>query len=48
MRVFDVASPDLHIARRAETTVPQQALFFLNHPFIVQRAKELAEATQIR
>lgn len=43
MRAFDVASPDLHIARRAETTSPQQALFFLNHPFVVQRARELAK-----
>ncbi|MCA9067625.1 MAG: DUF1553 domain-containing protein, partial [Planctomycetaceae bacterium] len=42
-RVFDVANPDLHIAERSETTVPQQSLFFMNHPLILSRARELAE-----
>ncbi len=41
-RIFDVANPDLHIARRSETTVPQQSLFFMNHPLILARARELA------
>ena len=40
-RTFDVASPDLSISRRAETTVPQQALFFLNHPFVLEQVGEL-------
>ncbi len=43
-RSFDVASPDLHIERRPETVVPQQALFFLNHPFLLERAKTIAAA----
>ncbi|MBI5799849.1 MAG: PSD1 domain-containing protein [Verrucomicrobia bacterium] len=38
-RVFDFANPDLHIPQRHETTVSQQALFFLNHPFVADRAK---------
>lgn len=42
MRTFDFANPDLSIPQRTETTVPQQALFGLNHPFIVQQAQELA------
>ncbi len=42
-RVFDVANPDLHIAERSETTVPQQSLFFLNHPLVLARARELAK-----
>lgn len=42
LRVFDFANPDLHIPQRTETTVPQQALFFLNHPFVIQQARELA------
>ena len=29
-RVFDFANPDLHIPQRPSTTVPQQALFFMN------------------
>lgn len=41
LRVFDFANPDLHVAERAETTVPQQALFFMNHPLVLQRAKRL-------
>jgi hypothetical protein len=46
LRTFDFANPDLHIAQRSETTVPQQALFLMNHPLVLQRAKQLAAATQ--
>ena len=42
LRVFDFANPDLHTPQRSETTVPQQALFFLNSPFVIERAKALA------
>ena len=45
LRVFDFANPDLHIPQRSETTGPQQALFFLNHPLLVQQAQALAERT---
>ncbi len=38
-RVFDFANPDLHIPQRSETAIPQQALFALNHPFAVARAR---------
>lgn len=41
-RIFDFASPDLHVPKRSETTVPQQALFFMNHPWIVKQTKTLA------
>ncbi|WP_397570767.1 DUF1553 domain-containing protein [Schlesneria sp. T3-172] len=43
LRVFDFANPDLHIPLRSETTVPQQALFALNHPFVAQQARSLVE-----
>ena len=43
LRAFDVANPDLHTPQRSETTVPQQALFFLNHPLALDRAKALAK-----
>lgn len=46
LRVFDFANPDLHIPKRNETTVPQQALFFLNHPFVLDRARTLASVTE--
>jgi len=41
-RVFDLASPDQHSPQRFQTTVPQQALFLLNSPFVVERSKALA------
>src|SRR5207253_1220859 len=44
-RTFDFANPDIHVAVRHETTVPQQALFFLNGAFSATRARELAAAT---
>ena len=45
-RTFDVASPDAHAAKRFQTTVPQQALFQLNSPFIMDRAAEISQATK--
>jgi hypothetical protein len=43
MRTFDFANPDLSIPQRSETSVPQQALFGMNHPFVVQQAKALVQ-----
>ena len=43
LRMFDFANPDLHTGRRSETFVPQQSLYFLNHPFVAQRAQNLAD-----
>jgi hypothetical protein len=45
LRSFDFANPDIHVATRHETTVPQQALFFLNGPFASARARSLAAAS---
>jgi hypothetical protein len=42
LRNFDFANPELHSARRHETNVPQQALFFMNSPFVESRAIALA------
>ncbi len=42
LRIFDFANPDLHIPQRSDTTVPQQALFFLNDDLLLRRAKALA------
>ena len=39
---FDFANPDLSTAQRDITTVPQQALFFFNDPFVMQQACSLA------
>jgi hypothetical protein len=44
-RVFDLASPDQHSPQRFQTMVPQQALFLLNSPFVVEQSKALAART---
>jgi hypothetical protein len=41
-RVFDFANPDMHNPQRAETTVPQQALFLMNSPFAIEESRALA------
>ena len=41
-RSFDFANPDMHVPARHETTVPQQALFLLNSPFVAEAARDLA------
>jgi hypothetical protein len=38
---FDFANPDMPNGRRHETTVPQQALFFMNSPLVIEQAKKL-------
>jgi hypothetical protein len=43
LRLFDFASPDAHAAQRYTTTVPLQALFLLNSPFMESSARALAE-----
>ncbi|EKK04325.1 protein containing planctomycete cytochrome C domain protein [Rhodopirellula baltica SH28] len=43
LRTFDFASPTASAASRAETTIPQQALFFMNHPFVAEQSRELAD-----
>ena len=47
MRTFDVASPDQHARKRFQTTVPQQALFLMNSPFVTEQAKALAARPEI-
>ncbi|MBX9627032.1 MAG: PSD1 and planctomycete cytochrome C domain-containing protein [Gemmataceae bacterium] len=42
-RSFDFANPDLHAPARHETEVPQQALFLLNSPFVIEQARGLAK-----
>ncbi|HEV8379108.1 MAG TPA: DUF1553 domain-containing protein, partial [Tepidisphaeraceae bacterium] len=41
-RTFDFANPDIHAPVRIDTTVPQQALFLMNSPFIIERSRALA------
>ena len=41
-RVFDFANPDSSSPQRHVTTVPQQALFMMNSPFVLEQAHALA------
>ena len=42
MRTFDFSNPEEHTPRRQLTTVPQQALFLLNSPFLAEQARAIA------
>ncbi len=46
-RTFDFASPDTSTPQRHTTTVPQQALFLMNAPFVVEQAKALAARADV-
>jgi hypothetical protein len=43
LRVFDFASPLASAANRAKTTIPQHALFVMNHPFVIERVQTIAD-----
>ncbi len=47
LRMFDFANPDLSIPARSETTVPQQALFSLNHPLMAEKSRALVAHTKL-
>ena len=47
MRTFDVPSPDVHSPERHETTVPQQALYLMNSPFLLNRVRALVAQPEI-
>lgn len=46
-RAFDFASPDQSADRRPRTTVPQQALFGMNSPFVLEQAKGIAGRAEV-
>jgi hypothetical protein len=43
LSVFDVANPNLSVSQREVTTVPAQALFLMNSPFVLEQAKSMAQ-----
>ncbi len=45
-RTFDFAVPDATSPRRFVTTVPQQALFLMNSPFLHDQARRLAASVR--
>jgi hypothetical protein len=47
-RAFDFAVPDQCAERRPRTTVPQQALFALNSPFVQEQSRALVELPAVK
>lgn len=47
-RTFDFASPDTTSPQRFETTVPQQALFLLNSPFMLAQTRAILNRPEVR
>jgi hypothetical protein len=45
---FDFANPDLTTGKRYETTVPQQALFMMNNPLVVELARRLVNGKKFQ
>jgi hypothetical protein len=43
LAIFDVADPSLIVGQREVTTVPAQALYLMNSPFVLDQAKAFAE-----
>ena len=43
LRTFDFASPTAAATSRSETTIPQQALFHMNHPMVAEMSRDLAQ-----
>jgi hypothetical protein len=46
-RTFDFPSPDATSPQRASTTVPQQALFLMNSPFVQECARHLVARPEV-
>ncbi len=46
-RTFDFANPDTHSPQRHTTTVPQQALFMMNSPFVAEQARRLVQRPEV-
>ena len=43
LRAFDFPDPNFTAGQRTQTTVPQQQLFALNSPFIIEQARRFAQ-----
>lgn len=46
-RTFDFASPDTSTPQRYATTVPQQALFLMNSPFVIEQARHFVQRADV-
>ena len=46
-RTFDFSNPDMSTGERIQTTVPQQALFMMNSPFVAQQVQKLLNRPEL-
>ncbi|MGH7193318.1 MAG: DUF1553 domain-containing protein, partial [Candidatus Saccharimonadales bacterium] len=46
-RIFDMANPDVSNDQRPRTTVPQQALFAMNSPFVIEQVRHVVARPEI-
>ncbi len=44
LRTFDVAGPNVSVSKRPHTTVPQQALYVMNSPFVMSVAQAVVKS----
>jgi hypothetical protein len=47
-KTFDFAVPDMHSPGRFVTTIPQQALFWMNSPFVMEQAGRVTDLPEVR
>jgi len=47
-RIFDLATPDSTSPQRFSTTVPQQSLFMMNGPFVVEQTRHLLDRPEVK
>ena len=47
-RTFDFANPATPMGKRYETTVPQQALFLMNSPLVIQQVRRVVQRDEFK
>lgn len=48
LNTFDFATPDMPTGRRFQTTVPQQALFLMNSPLVVEQVRNVVNRPEFK
>src|SRR6185295_1171859 len=48
LNTFDFANPDMPTGRRYETTVPQQALFLMNSPLVIEQVRKVVNHDEFK
>jgi hypothetical protein len=48
LNTFDFANPDMPMGKRYETTVPQQALFLMNSPLVIEQVRKVVNHDEFK